>query len=292
LIIIIILIIFKIIFRVINKNKTFQTDEDLDKFEVYFYDKIKQNIENSKCSIMWANQRQFLNGAVRKFKPKKILEVGVHFGGGSSIILNAIRDMKDSHLYSIDINPSNSIGKCVKQIVPELESRWTLFQGFTSAKFMEQIGNEIDMVFFDTKHYEPGEILDFLLVFPFLSKNALVGFHDIGNQILTNYGRREWAPYIIFNLIKGKKYLPSGKGNLIKDIGFIKLEKDQEPYIHDYCRALGGQWEYVPNEIDIYYIREIFSKYYDNECRTIFEEAYSFNKEFVKNYPINKTSNS
>ena len=84
-----------------NKNKTFQTDEDLDKFEVYFYDKIKQNIENSKCSIMWANQRQFLNGAVRKFKPKKILEVGVHFGGGSSIILNAIRDINENPSYPL-----------------------------------------------------------------------------------------------------------------------------------------------------------------------------------------------
>ena len=260
---------------------------ELDKFDEKFYYKIKPIIEsNRSCSQMWANQREFLNGAVRKFRPKKIVEIGVFFGGSSSIILNAISDIKDSHLFSIDIRDDPSIGKCVKIIVPNLSNKWTLFTGYAAAKFMEQIGNGIDMAFIDSSHFEPGEILDFLMVLPFLSKGALVGFHDIGNQITINSGRREWAPYIIFNLIRGKKYLPSGKGNLIKDIGVIKLEEDQSPYILDYCRALGGQWEYVPEEKDIEFIRELFKKYYDNECLLIFEEAYSFNKEFVKKNPM------
>ena len=72
---------------------------------------------------------------------------------------------------------------------------------------------------------------------------------------------------------------------MVKDIGFIKLDDIQEPYIHDYCRALGGQWEYVPDDKDLDFIRGIFDKYYDNDCRIIFEEAYSFNKNFVKSYP-------
>ena len=40
---------------------------------------------------MWGNQREFLNGIVRKFKPKKILEIGVAEGGSSIVILNAIK---------------------------------------------------------------------------------------------------------------------------------------------------------------------------------------------------------
>ena len=68
---------------------------------------------------------------------------------------------------------------------------------------MENIGKGIDMAFFDTVHFEPGEILDFLMVLPFLKEEAIVIFHDIGNQI--NYAgeaetRHEWVSYIIFNL--------------------------------------------------------------------------------------------
>ena len=53
---------------------------------------------------MWDNQREFLNGVIRKFRPKKIVEIGSSRGGSSIIMLNAIQDIKNSHLYSIDLN--------------------------------------------------------------------------------------------------------------------------------------------------------------------------------------------
>ena len=103
----------------------------------------------------------------------------------------------------------------------------------------------------DSAHYEPGEILDFLMVLSFLKEEALVAFHDIGNQITRSKYRNEWAPYIIFNIIKGKAYLPSGNLRLRHDIGMKILEKNQNKYIHDYFRALGGQWQYFPKETHI-----------------------------------------
>ena len=42
---------------------------------------------------MWDNQREFLNGIIRSFRPKKILEVGVNLGGSSII-----------YKYNININ--------------------------------------------------------------------------------------------------------------------------------------------------------------------------------------------
>ena len=66
------------------------------------------------------NQRGFINGLIRYFKPKKILELGVFFGGSSIIILNAIKDIEDSHLFSIDINNSSSVGKCVDKYFKHL----------------------------------------------------------------------------------------------------------------------------------------------------------------------------
>lgn len=269
----------------INKKKIF----NLDKFEVNIYNNIKDKLYKIKCSQMWDNQREFLSGLIRKYKPKKVLEIGVASGGSSIIILNAIKDILDSHLYSIDLWKSAKVGKCVKHFFPELLNKWTLYTGNVAAKFMEEIGHNIDMVFIDSAHFEPGEIMDFLIVLPFLKENALVGFHDIGNQI-TRAGkkntRKEWAPYLIYNIIRGEKFLPSGKNILTHDIGAIKLEKNQFKYIHDYFRALGGQWQYFPKKIHIDIIKKLFNKYYDDDCLTIFEEAITFNKKFVLNNPM------
>ena len=49
---------------------------------------------------MGGNQREFINGIIRKFKPKKIVEIGVYYGGSSAVILNAIKDIEGAHLYS------------------------------------------------------------------------------------------------------------------------------------------------------------------------------------------------
>lgn len=262
-----------------------------DQFETNIYNDIKDQLKKSKCSIMWGNQREFLNGVIRKYKPKKIIEVGVRFGGSSIIILNAIKDMKDSHLYSIDLDKSKIIGNCVKNFFPFLLEKWTLFKGNIVANYLEQIGKNIDLALIDTSHYEPGEILDFLLILPFMREEAKIIFHDIDHQITHSKGakmRDEWAPYIIFNIIRGQKFLPSGKGILNKDIGVVILEKNQKRFIHDYCRALGGQWRYFPLEKHIKIIINFFEKYYDNECLTILKETIEFNRYFVPVNPIKK----
>ena len=154
-----------------------------------------------------------------------------------------------------------------------------------TTEYIEKIGNNIDMALIDTAHFEPGEILDFLIILPFLNENAIIIIHDIANQITRSETRNEWAPYIIYNGIRGKKYLPSGKAILKQDIGAIKLESNQKRYYHDYFRLLGGQWQYFPKEIHINLFRNFFKKYYDEDCLIMFEEAVSFNRKFVKKNP-------
>ena len=132
------------------------------------------------------------------------------------------------------------------------------------------------------------------MVLPFLKEGALVGFHDIGNQITKpNFlnKRNEWSPYIIFNIIRGKKFLPSGNKILTHDIGMIKLENNQLKYIHDYFRALGGQWQYFPKENHIKLFRNLIKKYYDKDCLIMFEEAIKFNRKFVRKNPIKNLYN-
>jgi hypothetical protein len=276
-----ILLLIIINFRVINISNII-----FEKYDTKYLFKIEGKLLKYKCSLMSQQQRLFLNGIVRKFKPKKVLELGVNKGGSSIIILNALNHHKNSKLYSIDISRKKYIGLCANYF-PDLKPNWELFTGNIATKFIEKIGKNIDMAFIDTAHFEPGEILDFLMILPFLKKGALIGFHDIAHQIIFAgwpNSRNEWAPYIIFNIIRGKKYLTLGK-KLTQGIGFIKLENNQNKYYHDYFRALGGQWQYFPNEEHICLFRKFVKKYYDNECLEIFEEAVEFNRGFIKNNP-------
>ena len=192
-----------------------------------------------------------------------------------------LTNIKDSKLYSIDLNSEDFIGNCVNNYFPQFLKKWNLFKGNIATNFIEKIGNNIDMVLFDAAHFEPGEILDFLIVLPFLKEEAIVIFHDIANQINSG-SRNEWAPYIIFNGIRGQKFLPSGNSLLNQNIGAIKLEKNQQKYYEDYFRLLGGQWQYFPKEIHIKSIKNFFNKYYGKECSLMFEETISFNRIFVK----------
>ena len=237
---------------------------------------------------MWNNQREFLNGIIRKIRPKKSLELGVSFGGSSIIILNAIKDIKNSHLYSIDTNNNSFIGSCVYNNFSYLIDKWTLFKGGIAADFANKIPKDIDFVMLDTRHFEPGEILDFLMILPFLKNKAIVIIHDIDLQITSGTKkdmRYSWAPYIIFNLIRGKKVFPSGKGILNKNIGAIKLEGNQKRFTYDYCRALAGQWQYFLSKEQIKIITSYFKKYYSKECLIILNETIIFNREFVNNNP-------
>lgn len=263
---------------------------DYTNYQLYKYKEIREKLMESKCSFMWSNQREFLNGIIRKFKPLKILEIGVYRGGSSIIILNAIEDIQGSKLFSIDLDSNKFIGTCVNEYFPKFLKNWHFFKGNFATEYMEKIGNNIDLAFFDTAHFEPGEILDFLIALPFLRKEAIVIFHDIAGQITSDpFKRNEWAPYIIFNAIRGQKFFPSGNCSLKQNIGAIKLEKDQKKYYKDYFRLLGGQWQYFPKEIYINQTRKFFKKYYDEECLMIFEEAVSFNRDFVRRHPKSRT---
>jgi predicted O-methyltransferase YrrM len=71
-------------------------------------------------------EKKFINGLIRTIKPKKIVEIGVSKGGSSALILNAIKDIKDAKLFSIDKSVycyqerTKKTGYLVQEKFPEL----------------------------------------------------------------------------------------------------------------------------------------------------------------------------
>jgi len=103
----------------INYNKiTFETI-DLNNFKL-IENKIKKYIELTK------EEQEFFHGLIRVIKPKKIVEIGAFRGGSTAIILNAIKDMNGSKLYSIDKmvycykDSSKKTGYLIPKKFPEL----------------------------------------------------------------------------------------------------------------------------------------------------------------------------
>ena len=231
---------------------------------------------------MTFDEQKFLNGIIRKYKPKKILEIGVAGGGTSALILNAIKDFPESKLYSIDKNtqwyknPEKKTGMLIEEKFPGLIYKWTLYLGGIISEFIENIGDNIDLVYIDTMHLTPGEMLNWLEVLPFLKEEAIIILHDIFNkEKKRNYSNNQLLCYI-----RGKLILPKyGDSPLNRNIGALELFKGQNNYYEQYFLALGNQWEYMPDEKDLKLLKKFFKKYYGDKYKNIFLDAIDKNSK-------------
>ena len=266
-------------------NDSQEKIEDIDSYLISPLSSLGDNIEIN------TDERKFLNGLVRKYKPKKIVEIGVSAGGTAILMLNAIKDLPETKFYSIDRSEgwyrgeSKKTGWLIKERYPDLMKRWTLYIG-NPAEFMETIGNNIDFVYIDTVHFTPGEMLNWLEVLPFLKDEAIVVFHDTFLMFLgppypktiSNYSNNQLLCYI-----RGQLILPTyGNKVFSRNIGALKLEKNQKQYYKQYFLALGNQWNYKPDEKDLEILRSHFKKYYGDKLVEIYDDAVEKNKERFK----------
>ena len=266
-----------------------------ENFENYIVDEINNILDyetiGNKISEMTYLERKFLNGIIRQVKPKKILEIGVAAGGGSSIILNAIKDIDNSLLYSIDYSKKfyrdkhKNSGFIVEEKFPHLLAKWKLYTGGVAAKFIDEIGGNIDLCLLDAMHSNPGEILDFLMILPYLDKNAVIVIHDIftSNTCLT-----------LFNTMRGKKIIFKDKDEIFNNygIGAVILDDNIMDYIFDYFFLLKLNWNYMPSDADIETIIELFKKHYSKDLINFFIKVSNINKKnFYMHAHMNKEIN-
>jgi predicted O-methyltransferase YrrM len=253
---------------------------------------IENEIKNTAQLI--PEQQKFLHGLIRTIKPKKIVEIGVARGGSSVLILNAIKDIKGAKLYSIDksiycyLERNKKSGYLVQEKFPELMNQWTLYTGGITSEFIETIGDGIDLVFIDTMHATPGEMLDWLMVLPFLKKGAIVIFHDLfslyGNRNITKKKKLNPNSQLIC-YIRGELILPHyGNKVFFRNIGGLKLAQDQQKNYYAYFLALGIQWEYMPSDGELKLMRNFFMKYYGEKYVEVFDDAVEKNKIYLKNH--------
>ena len=243
------------------------------------------------------NEPYFLNGIIRKFKPKKCLEIGVALGGSAILILNALKDNNNSFLISLDIsnnyyaNKSLKTGYLVKKFFPELAyNKWQLYTGKFPHKFLCKLNMKFDFLFLDTVHLAPGEFINIIEVLPFLEENAILVIHDVMFHLPSfhyyNPKSIKFHPsniYLMSSLFGDKIIIHNN--NSFENIGAIILESNQEKYYLNYFLLLLSPWDYLPNNTYIDELRIFIRSYYKKDIYSyIFNKSYEENKIYVEKH--------
>jgi predicted O-methyltransferase YrrM len=255
---------------------------------------ILDRLDNSYIQIseMSDSERSFLNALILRNKPKKLLEIGVSGGGSSIVILNAIKDFSESKLYSIDLLDTwyktgvEKTGYFVDNY-PELKASWELYTGGLALKFMDIIGKDIDFCLIDTAHYNPGEILDILMVLPYLKDDAIVVFHDVKYHT----GFRTQAGItnnLLMSSITGTKYLQgnfTGQEDRVcfPNIAGIRTNKTTKENLFEIFNLLTMKWTYLPTDIQQGDIISHYEKYYNNYYIDYIKDVFEYQKNCFKN---------
>ncbi len=253
----------------------------------------------------------FLCGLLKKFKPKKILELGVAEGGTTSIILQCLEDLNyDYEMHSVDImtkwfdgvNHVGHLAGIAKKSLNVKNHQFHLGGGITF--HLNEIGKDFDFVILDTSHFLPGELLDFLVVINILKEDAVICMHDICCHQM-NADLIKHATGVLFSTVTAEKYLnfipsemqlsqwcfPRISGFTYPNIGAFQITKQTKDNILDLFCALMLRWKYMPpiSEMDNY--NKFIHQTYDEAACKIYDEAVksnSYNLNVEDKYQILK----
>ncbi len=238
-----------------------------------WYDPVDSLNEFNLATEMTRWESGFLSGLLRKFRPRKILEVGVAGGGTSVIIRKALEmlELNDTIHYSGDLSEKYYRKKhedlatgfqydlaCEKDVISKGNHK--LYIGNYLPEYIDDIGDNIDFVILDTVHSAPGELLDLLTVLPYLSEKAIIVFHDLATDHQNHYRQSVSINKCLFDSLDGEKYfnvcgtdVDSDMLYGYSDIGGVVID-NREGCMRDLFSMLGLPWAYMPSdrELDIY----------------------------------------
>lgn len=227
---------------------------------------------------MSSEDHGFLCGLIKKYSPKKVVEVGVAGGATTAVIMNCLSMIgkKEAVMYSVDLNEGcyRREGKRTGWQLEEVRNCLDNYQNHTFLlgkmlpQVIHEIGADIDMVVLDTVHALPGEILDFLCIFPYLAENAIVVVHDITRNFSEH--RYSFATKILLDAVSGEKYF--NLADRLPNIGAFRITEETRLNIENVFSALSITWGYPVDAGILMDYRNIYQSYYPEECLKLFDQ--------------------
>ncbi len=120
-------------------------------------------------------ERVLLYALVFALAPKRVLEIGVRWGGGSRILHAALSDLRQGTLVGIDPEPALEFDW------NQIADRATLIVGRSPddlPRAVQAAGGHFDFVFIDGEHSEKGAWGDLSGVIPFTEPGCNILMHD------------------------------------------------------------------------------------------------------------------
>jgi hypothetical protein len=157
---------------------------------------------------------------------------------------------------------------------------------------MDKIGDEIDFCLIDTAHYNPGEILDVLMVLPFLREGAVIIFHDVKYHTMLRT-QKGITNNLLMSSVAGKKLLQGNAEKVFPNIAGIKTDKNTKENIFEIFNLLTIKWGYIPSESQclemIDYLKRYYDAYYINYIKAVFEYQKKLIDDEEKKHKIKYT---
>ncbi len=231
----------------------------------------------------------FLCGLIKKFCPKKIIEIGVAGGATTAIILECLESIGQKYeMISVDIaqnfyrDTTKKTGFLAESITEDLKFGTHKFCLGTTLPFViDDIGADIDFVILDTMHIMPGENLDFLVALPYLTKDAVVCLHDISLNQTSNI--LQHATTSLFAAVTADKFLnliPRDDHSLdYPNIAAFQINSDTMKNIENIFLTLILRWIYMPSSKDLKGYAEMFTRHYSPDLSVIFMQSIRMNYE-------------
>ncbi|MDR0920548.1 MAG: class I SAM-dependent methyltransferase [Oscillospiraceae bacterium] len=261
-----------------------------DKYDVEILEELPSNVY--EYSLMGGENRKFINGLIRLLHPKRILELGVAYGGGTSIILNAIKDFSDCSLISVDkmltqdkaANDHSTSGICetgfiAKEIFSEFyqNGKAKLFTGCDVSNIIDSFNEKFDFVVLDTAHIHPIETLNFLTVLPHLTDDAVIVVDDV--MLHFESFTPTYATRILYSAVVADKLMPDGEDYISQNVVTFQITKDTHKYIDNVFSSLMLPWHMFTDDIDG--VEQCIEKNYDPKHLKSFRLARRYNQELL-----------
>lgn len=240
-----------------------------------------------RATLMNKNDLSFVCGLLRTFRPKKIVEIGIAYGGTTAIIVNAISKLGyECEMHSIDILndfrgevPGSYLYRA-QEYIDMSKINHSFHLGNVSPAFLDEIGKDVDFLVLDTAHGLPGELLEFITCFPYLADNAVVVLHDVVDHCTwrENNGK-EYATQLLFDTVVAEKYMNTDDERcaLYPNIAAFRINEDTAKYISDCFGAMTMTWLYMPDDKQYNLYRESIRKNYASEYVEMMNKARELN---------------
>ena len=237
----------------------------------------------------------FLCGILKKFRPQKILEVGIASGGSTAIILQCLDmlQLNNVEMHSVDFSErfyrnmeyqSGFLGAEAKEIIKNPNIKHQFHLGNIACSFMEEIGGEIDCLILDTMHSLPGEVWDFITLLPFLKDGAVVVLHDICFNQFRERHRMSFATGTLFSTVVAEKFWNKDfqRNNQYPNIGAFVVHEETREQIVNVFLSLMLTWGYYPEQEQYALYRSFVKKYYPQLLLDLFDMSYQLNGNYEK----------